>query len=139
MPGLKITMDVDGKKEKYELDLDKITLGEGRFLKREFGMQSYNDLELLDPDPDMIVGALAVAMKRHHPDLDEAEVIAKVESLSNGDYFKQIQKQIEAEVKKAQEAAADPQPAGGSASAPAKRNGAKTRKTATSPSSAATA
>jgi hypothetical protein len=137
MPGLKITMDVDGKKEKYEIDLDKLTLGEGRFLKREFGMRSYNELDLLDPDADMIVGVLAVAMKRGHPELDDDEVIAKVEGLSNGDYFTQLQKQIEAEVKKAEEAAADPQSAGESASAAG--NGAKTRKTPTRRRSASTA
>jgi len=137
MPGLKITLDG----EKYELDLDKVTLGEGRFLKSQFGMRSYSDLDLLDPDPDMIVGAIAVAVKRSHPELDDSEIIEKVESLSNGDYFKQLQKQIEVEVKKAEADAADPQPAGGNASAPAARgrNGAKTRKTATSPRSRPTA
>jgi hypothetical protein len=137
MPGLKITLDG----EKYEVDLDKVTLGEGRFLKSQFGMRSYSELDLLDPDPDMIVGAIAVAMKRSHPELDDSEVIEKVESLPNGDYFKQIQKQIEVEVEKARKAAEDPQPADATVSAPAakRQSGAKTRKTRTSPSSVPTA
>lgn len=113
MAGLKFALD----KEKYEIDLDKVTLGEGRFLKQEFGMKSYEDLGLYDPDPDILVGLLAVCIKREHPELSEADVLAKVEAIPNGDFFKQAAKQLEAERKKAEAALENPQPAGGSTSA----------------------
>lgn len=119
MAGLKFALD----KEKYEIDLDKVTLGEGRFLKQEFGMKSYEDLGLYDPDPDILVGLLAVCIKREHPEMSEADVLAKVEAIPNGDFFKQAAKQLEAERKKAEAALEDPQPAGGNASAPAANGG----------------
>jgi hypothetical protein len=119
MAGLKFTLD----KEKYEIDLDKVTLGEGRYLKREFGMKTYDALGLLDPDPDILVGLLAVCIKRAHPELSEAEVLEKVEAIDNGDYFDQATKHVHAARKKAEAALADPQPAGGSASAPARNGG----------------
>lgn len=122
MAGLKITID----KEKYEIDLERVTLGEGRFLKREFGMESFQRLDLLDPDPDLLVGVLAVCMKRKHPELDDGEIIAKIEALPNGNYFDQALKQIEEERKKLE----DPPSPGASGDASGKAsNGATTPKT----------
>jgi hypothetical protein len=125
---LKITID----KAKYEIDLNKITLGEGRFLKKNFGMSSYSELSEIDPDPDVLVGVLAVAIKREHPELDEDEILAKVEALPNGDYFEQALKALQDRVKKAEADAKDPQSAGGKGSAPARRtSSAATQKTNT--------
>jgi hypothetical protein len=127
MAGLKIKLDG----EQYTIDMSKITLGEGRFLKKHFGMTSYEELTIIDPDPDIIVGILAVAIKREHPELDEDEIVAKVEAIPQGDFFVPMLRGLEAEAQKAREAAEkDPQSAGANGSAPAAKNGssATTRK-----------
>ena len=65
--------------EVYEIDPDKLTLGEARTLKANYGLES---LGLLDPlDPDVLTGLLVVAMKRSYPALDETEIRETVEAL----------------------------------------------------------
>jgi hypothetical protein len=63
----------------YEIDPDKITLGEARVLKRDYGMESLGSLNF--GDPDQMVGMLVMAIRRESPDLSEADVQAKVEDL----------------------------------------------------------
>jgi hypothetical protein len=112
-----IKVAIDGRK--YTYDFKTITLGEGQFLKANFGLESYNEVRLTDPDPDLLVGVLALAMKREHPELDDDEIIAKVRAVPASAYFDPVDEWIEAEVKRKQAEEADPQPAGGKDSAPA--------------------
>jgi len=60
-------------------ELEKLTLGEARRLKREFGMES---LEHFSPtDPDQLVGLLVLACKRRHPEWTDETVLRFVEGL----------------------------------------------------------
>jgi hypothetical protein len=60
-------------------EVEKLTLGEGRILKRDYGMSDLSEINLADPD--QLVGMLSISMKRTHPELSEEEVLAKVEGL----------------------------------------------------------
>jgi hypothetical protein len=124
MATLKMTLD----SEKYTVDLDKITLGEARLLKDQYGMEGFDELNFFDPD--QLTGLFVVAVKRAHPELSDKEILAKVEGIESGPIFADINKQIEAAIKKVEAEKADPLKAGASASAPARSNGssATTRK-----------
>lgn len=119
-------MKLDG--EKFEVDPDKLTLGEARLLKREYGMEDFSNFNFFDPD--QMVGLFVVAVKRAHPDWSDEDVLAKVEGVENGPIFEEINKQIEAARKKAEAEKADPPKAAVSASAPVAKGGnqATTRK-----------
>jgi hypothetical protein len=121
-----LRMKLDG--ERYEIDPDKLTLGEARLLKREYGMEDFSNFNFFDPD--QMVGLFVVAVKRAHPDWSDEDVLAKVEGIENGPIFHEINKQIEAARKKAEAEKADPPKAAVSASAPAAKAGkqATTRK-----------
>lgn len=75
MASLKIKLD----DQTYEIDPDKLTLGEARILKRDYGMATLGQLNF--GDPDQMVGILAIAVKRSNPALTDADVVAKVEGL----------------------------------------------------------
>lgn len=128
-----LRMKLDG--EKYEVDLDKISLGEGRLLKREFGMDDFSDLNFFDPD--QLVGLFVVAVMRAHPDMPYPDVLKKVEGIESGPIFDDINNQVAAAVEKARAEQADPPRAAGSASTPAAVRGssARPRKTRGTPSS----
>lgn len=60
-------------------ELDKLTLGEARVLKKEFGLK---DLQAFSgADPDQLVGLLYLALLRENPALAHAEALAEVEGL----------------------------------------------------------
>jgi hypothetical protein len=106
-----LKMKLDG--EKYEVDPDKLTLGEALIMKRQYGMQDFTEFNFFDPE--QMVGLFVIAVKRAHPELSDQEILAKVEGIENGPIFNDINKQVEEARKKA----ADPQVAGASASVPA--------------------
>jgi len=110
-----LKMKLDG--EKYEVDLNKISLGEGRLLKREFGMKDFQDLDWWDPD--VLTGVFAIAVMRTHPEMTFAEVLERVEGVESGPIFGELGKQIQAQIEKARAEQADPPRAAVSASAPA--------------------
>lgn len=91
-----LRMKLDG--EKYELDLDKITLGEAHILKREYGMEDFTTFNYFDPE--QMIGVFVIAVRRVHPELSEEEVRAKVEALENGPIFADINKQVQDAVEK---------------------------------------
>jgi hypothetical protein len=121
---LRIKLDGD----KYEVDPDKLTLGEARLLKRDYGMEDFSTFNFFDPD--QMVGLFVVAVKRAHPDWSDEDVLAKVEGIENGPIFQDINKQVDAALKKAEAEKKDPPGAAVSASAPAAKAGkpATTRK-----------
>jgi len=81
-------------------ELPKLTLGEARILKRDFGL---DDLEYFNPtDPDHLTGLLYLCLKREKPDASHALLLAEVESLDVEEF-----EQSDPETK----AAPDPQPA----------------------------
>lgn len=62
-----------------KFELPKLTLGEGRILKREFGLEQYEDFN--ETDPDQLVGLLYLCLKREKPDATHEELIAEVEAM----------------------------------------------------------
>lgn len=103
MAGLKLT--IDG--EKLEVDIDKLTAGEGWLLKREYGMDDFMALNVYDPA--QLCGIAHIALKRKHPGMDESEAKTKAEGLVTGPVFEGIHKQMEAAREKLEAAEKDPQ------------------------------
>lgn len=60
-------------------ELDKLTLGDAAYLRREHGLTSFSDLS--SKDPDQLVGLLFLAMKRKHPNLTDAALKAEVDGI----------------------------------------------------------
>lgn len=90
---------IDG--EAYELP--KLTLGEARILKREFGL---TDIGSFAPgDPDQLVGLLFLCLRRRRPTATTEELLAEVEALD-------IEAFEPADDEEAAPAADDPTPAG---------------------------
>jgi hypothetical protein len=117
MPILRMKLD----DERYEVDLDEITLDEASVLKRDYGMEDFSTFNYFDPD--QMIGLFAVVVKRANPEMSDEEIRTKVGGLKNGPIFKDINKQLEDARKKA---AQDPPPA-----APSRKSAgsqAKTRK-----------
>jgi hypothetical protein len=126
--GLKVKIE----DETYEIDFDKVTLGEAVVLNERFGLPSIADFNIFDPK--QIVGVLYLMVKRAHPELDEDEIMARVEAVPNGPIFDALTKQVEEARKKA----ADPRKAAAKGSrAAAARSGAATRKRTGAPSTSA--
>jgi hypothetical protein len=100
-----LRMKVD--EETFEVDLDKLTLGEARLLKHDYGMSDLREFSFWDPD--QMAGLFVIAVKRAHPDMSEADVLAKVEGVDAGTVLEDLQKQVEAAVQAAEQ---DPTPAG---------------------------
>lgn len=115
----------------YLVDLDKMTSGEARILKHEYGMENVLDYELLDPD--ILAGLMLIAIRRTAPDLTDDEIRAKVDEVDIVPLLEQLSKQLQKAAAEAEaEAAKDPQSAAGNGSGPAaaKAGGrATTRKT----------
>jgi hypothetical protein len=64
--------------------LDKLTLGEARLLKREFGL---SDLAYFsNTDPDVIVGLLAICIKRDDESLTMDQATEQAEALDIEDF-----------------------------------------------------
>lgn len=103
--------------ERYEIDPDKLTLGEAYRLKREYGMEDFTSFNFFDPE--QMIGLFFIAVKRAHPDLSDEEIRAKVEAVESGPIFadlnRQVEKAIEAEKKKANPPSAVAGPGGGQA------------------------
>ncbi len=128
MAGLKVTIE----DETYEIDFDAVSLGEARVLKQRFSLTAISDFNIFDPD--QLVGVLFVAVKRGHPELDDDEIMAKVEAIPNGPIFDALNKQVEEARKKA----ANPRKAAAKGSrAAAAPNGATTPKRSGAPSTSA--
>jgi hypothetical protein len=76
--------------EVYELE--RLTLGQARRLKREFGL---SDLEFFSPtDPDQMVGLLCLAIEQKRPGVDRAVILAEVEALDI-DGFEPVEDDVE--------------------------------------------
>lgn len=59
--------------------LEKLTLGDARILKRDFGLE---DMDEFSPtDPDTLVGLLYLCLKAERPLADRTALIAEVEAL----------------------------------------------------------
>lgn len=97
-----LKMQLDG--EDYQVDLDKLTLGEARRLKLQAGMKDLSQFNFFDPE--QMVTLFAIAVKRKHPDMDEADVLAKIEELDATEILQKFTEQIEADA--AKEEAEDP-------------------------------
>jgi hypothetical protein len=67
------------KVEDTTYELDKMTLGEARILKREFGLTDLSSFS--GTDPDQLVGLLYLALKRENPAMTHDEALAEVEGL----------------------------------------------------------
>jgi hypothetical protein len=63
--------------ETYELD--KLTLGDARLLKKQFGLVDMT--EFSGTDPDQLVGLMFLAYKKANPGLTDETVLSHVESL----------------------------------------------------------
>lgn len=60
-------------------ELDKLTLGDARVLKRHFGL---DDVEFFNPtDPDQAVGLLVLCLQRERPEESLEVLTAEVEAL----------------------------------------------------------
>ena len=60
-------------------ELEKLSLGDARTLKREFGLA---DLEDLNPtDPDQLVGLIYLAIVKTTPDVQRAAALAEAEGI----------------------------------------------------------
>jgi len=90
--------------EEYEVDLDRLTLGEARRLKLQAGMKDLSHFNFFDPE--QMVTLFAIAVQREHPEMGEADVLAKIEALDATPILENFTKQIEAAA--AAEAEADP-------------------------------
>jgi hypothetical protein len=85
-------------------ELDKLTLGDGRILKRDFGL---TDLEEFNPgDPDVMVGLLSLAIK-HSKGVSLADATAIAEAVDFED-FTSLGDEDEADPTPAAPAADDP-------------------------------
>lgn len=60
-------------------ELDKLTLGDSRLLKREFGLVDLEEFNTTDPD--QLVGLLVICLKRERPSADLGALIAEVEAM----------------------------------------------------------
>ena len=69
----------DGEEGGKVYELDRLTLGEARILKREFGLADLAHFN--STDPDQLVGLLVLALQRENPALTLKEAIAQVEDL----------------------------------------------------------
>lgn len=65
-------------------ELPKLTLGEGRILRTEFGVTDY--MELNTTDPEQLVGLLYLCLRRERPAAPKEELIAEVEALDFEDW-----------------------------------------------------
>jgi hypothetical protein len=63
--------------ETYELD--KLTLGDARLLKKQFGLVDMT--EFSGTDPDQLVGLMFLAYKKANPGLTDETVLSHVENL----------------------------------------------------------
>lgn len=60
-------------------ELDKLTLGDARVLKREFGLE---DMEDFSPtDPDHLVGLLYLCLRREQPNAAQEDLLGEIEDL----------------------------------------------------------
>jgi hypothetical protein len=125
--GLKVKLD----DETYEIDFDKVSLGEARLLKERFDLKDFANFNFFDPD--QLVGVLFIAVKHAHPELDDDEILAKVEAIPNGPIFEALDKQVEEARKKA----ANPRKATAKGTPAVAGSSATTRKSAGSPSTSA--
>jgi hypothetical protein len=122
--------------ESYEINFDKVTLGEAVVLNERFGLQSLRDFNIFDPK--QLVGVLYLMVKRGHPELDEDEIMAKVDAVETGPIFDALTKQVEQARQEAAAAAVDPPKAAAKGSrAAAARNSGTTRKRTGNPSTSA--
>lgn len=90
-------------------ELEKLSLGDARTLKREFGL---SDLEDLNPtDPDQLVGLIYLAIVKANPDVQRAAALAEAEGIDVVEWIETAQDDEAVEP--------DPTPASSEASDPA--------------------
>lgn len=90
-------------------ELDRLTLGEARVLKREFGLSDLGSFS--GTDPDQLVGLLYLARKRESPAMSHDEVLAEIEDLDIEAF--EAPKKRPTRAAKGGSRATTPQPAGG--------------------------
>lgn len=93
---------------KYELK--KLTLGDARLLKRQFGLEDLDDLN--PTDPDQLVGLLFLAKCKAEPERDRGELLDEIEEL---DFAAMIEDGVQAD-----DAAPEPEGPTGAGGEPAK-------------------
>jgi hypothetical protein len=93
--------------EQYEVDLDRLSLGEARILKHEYGMTDLSEFNFFDPD--QMFGLFAIAIRRKRPEATDAEITAEVEGIDIVPVIDDLRQQIEDAADKAK--AEDPTPA----------------------------
>lgn len=67
------------KVEDRLFELDKLTLGEARVLKKHFGLVNLSSFD--GTDPDQLVGLLYLALKRERPDATHEDLLGEIEGL----------------------------------------------------------
>lgn len=112
-----LRMKLDG--QKYEIDLDSITLGEAETLERDYGMDDFTDFNFMSAK--QMVGLFFIAVQRANPEMKADEVRAQIEGIKAGPILEDINKQIQKLIADAEKKAENPPLAGangkGSASA----------------------
>lgn len=59
--------------------LEKLTLGEARVLRKQFGLEQIEDFN--PTDPEQLAGLLYLCMKRENPGLPDALIMAEIDGL----------------------------------------------------------
>lgn len=95
-------------KDKYEIDEDDLTLGEAFFLKREYDLNDFSNLS--HDDPEVLLGLLAVALKRKDPELTDAEARTRAEGIKSAPIFEDLTKQYQKIIADAEARAAEDPP-----------------------------
>lgn len=95
-------------KDKYEIDEDDLTIGESAFLKREYDLTKFEDIG--HDDPEILLGLLAVALKRKDPELSGGDARTQAEGIKSAPIFEDITKQYQKIIEDAEARAAEDPP-----------------------------